>query len=53
VQARAAGFVHRAVAAHSTHGDQDGFRDELAEAGLPFVLAQDSYSYGEPQSSSC
>jgi hypothetical protein len=39
VGARAAGFVFRAVAADSAYGDQDGFRGELAEAGLPFVMA--------------
>jgi DDE superfamily endonuclease len=39
VQAREAGFVFRAVAADSAYGDQDGFRAELAEAGLPFVMA--------------
>jgi hypothetical protein len=39
VRARAAGFVFRAVAADSAFGDQDGFRGELAQAGLPFVLA--------------
>ena len=39
VRARAAGFVFRAVAADSAYGDQDGFRSELAEAGLPFVMA--------------
>jgi hypothetical protein len=39
VKARAAGFVFRAVAADSAYGDQDGFRGELAEAGLPFVMA--------------
>jgi SRSO17 transposase len=39
IQARAAGFVFRAVAADSAYGDQDGFRGELAGAGLPFVLA--------------
>src|SRR5436190_7085473 len=39
VAARAAGFVFRAVAADSAYGDQDGFRGELAEAGLPFVMA--------------
>jgi hypothetical protein len=37
--ARAAGFVFRAVVADSAYGDQDGFRAELAEAGLPFVMA--------------
>ena len=39
VRARAAGFTFRAVAADSAYGDQDGFRGELAGAGLPFVLA--------------
>ncbi|HWM99086.1 MAG TPA: IS701 family transposase [Streptosporangiaceae bacterium] len=39
IRARAAGFVFRAVAADSAYGDQDGFRSELAEAGLPFVMA--------------
>ena len=39
VRARDAGFVFRAVAADSAYGDQDGFRGELAEAGLPFVMA--------------
>ncbi|MGH3289270.1 MAG: IS701 family transposase [Streptosporangiaceae bacterium] len=39
VRARAAGFAFRAVAAGSAYGDQDGFRGELAGAGLPFVMA--------------
>ncbi len=39
VRARAAGFVFRAVVADCAYGDQDGFRAELAEAGLPFVMA--------------
>jgi hypothetical protein len=39
VRARDAGFAFRAVAADSAYGDQDGFRGELAEAGLPFVMA--------------
>ena len=39
VRARKEGFVFRAVAADSAYGDQDGFRAELAEAGLPFVMA--------------
>jgi DDE superfamily endonuclease len=39
IGARAAGFAFRAVAADSAYGDQDGFRGELAEAGLPFVMA--------------
>src|SRR5437588_531599 len=38
-RAREAGFVFRAVCADSAYGDQDGFRGELAEAGLPFVMA--------------
>jgi hypothetical protein len=39
VTAQAAGFSFRAVVADSGYGDQDGFRAELAEAGLPFVMA--------------
>jgi len=39
VRARAAGFTFCAVVADSAYGDQDGFRAELAEAGLPFVMA--------------
>jgi DDE superfamily endonuclease len=39
IQARAAGFAFRAVAADSAYGDQDGFRGELAAAGLPLVMA--------------
>jgi hypothetical protein len=39
VTARAAGFTFRAVVADCAYGDQDGFRAELAEAGLPFVMA--------------
>lgn len=38
-RAEAAGFPFRAVAADSAYGDQDGFRGELDEAGLPFVMA--------------
>src|SRR5215470_5048884 len=34
-QAQAAGFAFRAVAADSAYGDQDGFRGELRQAGLP------------------
>jgi hypothetical protein len=49
-RARAAGFVFRAVAADSAYGDQDGFRGELAEAALPFVLAlkprRGTWAYG-------
>src|SRR5215472_7936961 len=39
IRARAAGFAFRAVVSDSAYGDQDGFRGELAEAGLPFLLA--------------
>jgi len=35
VQAEAAGFAFRTVVADSAYGDQDGFRAEFAEAGLP------------------
>ncbi|MGV9945750.1 IS701 family transposase [Rhodococcus aetherivorans] len=48
--ARDAGFVFRAVAADSAYGDQDGFRGERAEAGLPFVTAmrphRGTWAYG-------
>ena len=50
VRARAAGFAFRAVTADSAYGDQDGFRSELAEAGLPFVMAlkprRGTWAYG-------
>ncbi|MGH3236265.1 MAG: IS701 family transposase [Streptosporangiaceae bacterium] len=50
VQARDAGFTFRAVAADCAYGDQDGFRGELAEAGLPFVMAlkprRGTWAYG-------
>jgi hypothetical protein len=50
IRARAAGFAFRAVAADSAYGDQDGFRGELAEAGLPFVMAlkprRGTWAYG-------
>jgi SRSO17 transposase len=50
VQARAAGFVFRAAVADSASGDQDGFRGELAEAGLPFVMGikprRGTWAYG-------
>jgi hypothetical protein len=39
IRARDAGFAFRAAVADSAYGDQDGFRGELAEAGLPFVMA--------------
>ena len=39
IRAREAGFTFRAVAGDCAYGDQDGFRAELAEAGLPFVMA--------------
>jgi len=49
-QAKAAGFVFRAVCADSAYGDQDGFRGELREAGLPFVMAlkprRGTWAYG-------
>ena len=42
--------MFRAVAADSAYGDQDGFRAELAEAGLPFVMAlkprRGTWAYG-------
>ncbi len=48
--AQAAGFAFRAVAADRAYGDQDGFRGELAEAGLPFVMAlkprRGTWAYG-------
>jgi hypothetical protein len=50
VRARDAGFTFRAVAADSAYGDQDGFRAELADAGLPFVMAlkprRGTWAYG-------
>src|SRR5205823_6188303 len=50
VRARDAGFVFRAVAADSAYGDQDGFRGELSDAGLPFVMAlkprRGTWAYG-------
>src|SRR6266496_4344074 len=50
VRARKAGFAFRAVVADSAYGDQDGFRGELAEAGLPFVMAlrprRGTWAYG-------
>jgi hypothetical protein len=50
IQARAAGFVFRAVCADCAYGDQDGFRGELAEAGLPYVMAlkprRGTWAYG-------
>jgi hypothetical protein len=50
LRARDAGFAFRAVAADSAYGDQDGFRAELAEAGLPFVMAlkprRGTWAYG-------
>jgi hypothetical protein len=49
-RAAATGFAFRAVAADSAYGDQDGFRGELAEAGLPFVMAlkpkRGTWAYG-------
>jgi SRSO17 transposase len=50
VRGRAAGFAFRAVAADCADGEQDGFRGELAEAGLPFVMAlkphRGTWAYG-------
>ena len=50
IRAQAAGLMFRAVAADSAYGDQDGFRGELAEAGLPFVMAlkprRGTWAYG-------
>jgi DDE superfamily endonuclease len=50
VRAREAGFAFRAVCADSAYGDQDGFRGELADAGLPFVMAlkprRGTWAYG-------
>jgi hypothetical protein len=50
VRARAAGFAFRAAVADSAYGDQDGFRAELAQAGLPFVMAlkprRGTWAYG-------
>jgi DDE superfamily endonuclease len=50
VKARDSGFVFRAVVADSAYGDQDGFRGELADAGLPFVMAlkprRGTWAYG-------
>ena len=51
IRAQAAGFTFRAVVADSAYGDQDGFRAELAEAGLPFVMAlkprRGTWAYGD------
>ncbi|WP_237534402.1 transposase [Streptomyces sp. SID3343] len=51
VQAHDAGFVFRAAAADCAYGDQDGFRGELREAGLPFVMAskprRGTWAYGD------
>jgi len=47
----AQGFAFRAVCADSAYGDQDGFRAELSEAGLPFVMAlkprRGTWAYGD------
>ncbi len=49
-RATQAGVDFRAVAADCAHGDQDGFRGELATAGLPFVMAfkrrRGTWAYG-------
>jgi hypothetical protein len=50
IRARDAGFTFRAVTADCAYGDQDGFRGELAGAGLPFVMAlkprRGTWAYG-------
>jgi hypothetical protein len=50
IRARDAGFAFRAVVADCAYGDQDGFRGELAQAGLPFVMAlkprRGTWAYG-------
>jgi hypothetical protein len=50
VRARDAGFAFRAVCADSAYGDQDGFRSELSDAGLPYVMAlkprRGTWAYG-------
>jgi DDE superfamily endonuclease len=50
VKAQDAGFAFRAVCADCAYGDQDGFRGELAGAGLPFVMAlrprRGTWAYG-------
>src|SRR5260370_33798806 len=47
---RATGFASRGVAAERAYADQDGFRGELSEAGLPFVMAlkprRGTWAYG-------
>ncbi|WP_345663459.1 transposase, partial [Streptomyces iranensis] len=49
-RATQAGVDFRAVAADCAYGDQDGFRGELAGAGLPFVMAlkrrRGTWAYG-------
>ncbi|WP_327348331.1 transposase [Streptomyces europaeiscabiei] len=49
--AKAAGVTFRAVAADCAYGDQDGFRRQLAAAGLPFVMAlkpsHGTWAYGK------
>jgi hypothetical protein len=50
IRARDAGFAFRAVCADCAYGDQDGFRSELADAGLPYVMAlrprRGTWAYG-------
>lgn len=49
-RAQAAGLAFRAVTADSAYGDQDNFRAQLSEAGLPFVMAlkphRGTWAYG-------
>ncbi|GGX48963.1 hypothetical protein GCM10010353_73240 [Streptomyces chryseus] len=49
--AKTAGVAFQAVAADCAYGDQDGFRRQLGEAGLPFVMAlkpsHGTWAYGK------
>ncbi|WP_411088731.1 IS701 family transposase [Streptomyces sp. 061-3] len=49
--AKAAGVAFRAVVADCAYGDQDSFRRQLGEAGLPFVMAlkpsHGTWAYGK------
>ncbi|MEU0836815.1 transposase, partial [Streptomyces sp. NPDC005969] len=49
--ANATGVAFRAVAADCAYGDQDSFRRQLSEAGLPFVMAlkpsHGTWAYGK------
>ena len=39
IRAQAAEFEFRTVASDCAYGDQDGFRGEFEQPGLPFVMA--------------